>query len=85
MVSVVFIKRGIAETGLTLIPYTHMSGITNQSLYLFLISPSNELRTSLNRTPAIMADRSELACHHWLDKELTWGMDMILSRKRSQG
>lgn len=75
MVSVVFIKRGIAKTELLYIPYTHMSGITNQSLYLFLISPSNELRTSLNRTPAIMADRSELA----------WGMGMILNRKRSQG
>lgn len=78
MVSVVFIKRGITEIGLLYILYAHVSDITNQSLYLFL-------RTVQNRTSATMADRSELACDHWLDKELAWGMGMILSRKPSQG
>lgn len=50
-----------------------MADITNQ----FLMSPYNDLRTVQNRSPTVMARRSELACRYWLDEELVWGVKWL--------
>lgn len=39
MVSDIIIERRGTETKLLYIPYAHVPDITNQSLYLFLMSP----------------------------------------------
>lgn len=69
-VSVVFIERRGAETELLYTPCAHVPDITNQSLYLFLMSPYKYLRTVQNRSPTVTADRSELTCPYLLDREL---------------
>lgn len=75
--SVVFIERRGAETKLLYTPCSHVPDITNQSLYLLLMSLYKYLRTVQNRSPTVMADRSELACPYWLDWELVWGVEVV--------
>lgn len=57
MVSVVFIEGRDAETKLLYNAYAHVADITNQSP----MRPYNDLRTVQNRSPTVMAHRSELA------------------------
>lgn len=85
MVSVVFIERGAVEIELLCLPCAHVADITNQFLYLFLMSPYNDLRTVPNRNPAVVADRSELACHHWLAEELFGGMELVTAEPSNPG
>lgn len=71
MVNVVFIiERGAIEISLLGLPYAMWQTSLINSYF-------PDLRTVQNRNPAVMADRSELACQSWLAEELVWGTEVV--------